>query len=168
MSLSFRSRDYDAVVIGAGFYGASVAVYLSDAGARVALLDRGPDMLTRASYANQARVHNGYHYPRSFLTGLRASVNFPRFVADFQDCIHDSFEQIYAIPHSNTKVSAHQFRSFCRRIGAWMSPAPSSIMRLFEPLMIDAAYLVREFAFDAGRLRERLRELLSSSNVDLF
>jgi glycine/D-amino acid oxidase-like deaminating enzyme len=166
--MNLRSRDYDAIVIGAGFYGASIAVYLSDAGARVALLDRGPDLLTRASYANQARVHNGYHYPRSFLTGLRASVNFPRFVADFQDCIHDSFEQVYAIPHSNTKVSAHQFRSFCRRIGVWMAPAPPSIMRLFEPLMIDAAFLVREFAFDAGRLRERLRELLAGSNVDFF
>ena len=28
------------------------------------------DLMQRASYANQARVHNGYHYPRSLLTAL--------------------------------------------------------------------------------------------------
>src|SRR4051812_41394861 len=100
-------KEYDAIVIGGGFFGASIALHLSEGGARVAVLEREADLMTRASYANQARVHNGYHYPRSFLTGLRSAVNFPKFVLEFKDCIHDSFDQIYAIPHANTKVNAH-------------------------------------------------------------
>jgi L-2-hydroxyglutarate oxidase LhgO len=73
---------YDAIVIGGGFYGCSLALALASRFHRVAVLEQRPELMSRASYVNQARVHNGYHYPRSFLTALRSSVNFPRFVSD--------------------------------------------------------------------------------------
>ena len=57
----------DAVIIGGGFYGAAIAVYLAKQRGlkRITLIEREPTLLARASYNNQARVHNGYHYPRS-------------------------------------------------------------------------------------------------------
>jgi glycine/D-amino acid oxidase-like deaminating enzyme len=48
-------------IIGGGFYGCSVAEYLARKGATVILFERSSDLLTRASYTNQARLHNGYH-----------------------------------------------------------------------------------------------------------
>ena len=66
-----------AVVIGGGFYGCMLAAHLRQAGGRVVLCEKHDDILERASHTNQARVHNGYHYPRSMLTGLRSRVNFP-------------------------------------------------------------------------------------------
>ena len=55
----------DAVVIGGGFYGASIAIYLAKNRGlkKVVLVEKEKKLLTRASYNNQARVHNGYHYP---------------------------------------------------------------------------------------------------------
>jgi len=62
----------DAVIIGAGFYGSAIAIYLArERGLKnIVLIERESALMLRASYNNQARVHNGYHYPRSFTTGL--------------------------------------------------------------------------------------------------
>ena len=70
MSVIKRNDILDAVVIGGGFYGCAIAIYLvKQRGLKqVHLVEREPGILTRASYNNQARVHNGYHYPRSFTT----------------------------------------------------------------------------------------------------
>jgi len=72
-----------AAVIGGGFFGCSLALALRARGERVTLLEREANLMVRASANNQARVHGGYHYPRSILTGLRSRLNYPRFVAEF-------------------------------------------------------------------------------------
>ena len=63
------NSQQDAVIIGGGFYGSSIAIYLAKQRGfkRITLIEREAELLSRASYNNQARVHNGYHYPRSFL-----------------------------------------------------------------------------------------------------
>src|SRR5438093_333836 len=91
------SELWDAVVIGGGFYGMMVAEFLARRRQRVLLCEREADFMQRASYVNQARVHQGYHYPRSILTALRSRINFQRFVGDFPECIESSFEKLYAI-----------------------------------------------------------------------
>ncbi len=72
--------DADVAVIGAGFFGCEIALQLRRLGVpRVLLLDREAAILRRASAVNQARVHNGYHYPRAVLTALRARKLRPLF-----------------------------------------------------------------------------------------
>lgn len=39
--------------------------------------------LQRASFINQARVHNGYHYPRSVSTASKSAHYYERFVRTF-------------------------------------------------------------------------------------
>src|SRR5207245_10217691 len=84
-----------SVVVGGGFFGCALALALRERGQRVTLIEREPDLLQRASALNQARVHGGYHYPRSILTGLRSRVNCPRFLADFPGCVDRSFRHYY-------------------------------------------------------------------------
>ena len=76
----------DAVVIGGGFYGTAIASYLVRTRGlrRVLLVEREPVLLSRASFHNQARVHNGYHYPRSFTTAYRSRVNLPSLPAPYR------------------------------------------------------------------------------------
>ncbi|WP_431274094.1 FAD-dependent oxidoreductase [Variovorax ureilyticus] len=80
---------FDAIVIGGGFYGATIAIYLTEHRGlkRVALIERESGLMRRASHNNQARVHNGYHYPRSFITAFRSRVNLPRFVRDWPEIV---------------------------------------------------------------------------------
>jgi glycine/D-amino acid oxidase-like deaminating enzyme len=160
----------DAVIIGGGFYGSAIAIYLAKTRGlrKVILLEREPELLLRASYNNQARVHNGYHYPRSFTTAFRSQVNLPRFVRDWPQAIKSDFVKLYAIARRNSKVSAKQFERFCNEIGAKIKPAESSLRRLFEPRLIEDVFLVEEYAFDSTRLAEWAVEELRNTGVEVY
>lgn len=145
---------YDAVVIGGGFYGCVIAVYLArERGLRrIMLVEREASLMSRASYSNQARIHNGYHYPRSLTTAWRSRVNFPRFIEDWPQAAMADFLKVYAIARRGSKVTARQFERFCQEIGARLRPADRSVAELFHPALIERAYLVEEHAFDTRKL----------------
>lgn len=154
MMVGETAADFDAVVIGGGFYGAAVATYLvSQRGLkRILLVEREAALMKRASYNNQARVHNGYHYPRSFTTAYRSRINLPRFVRDWPQVVKQDFTKLYAIARRNSKVTARQFERFCREIGASISPAEPALRDLFESHLIEAVFQVEEYAFDSSKL----------------
>ena len=152
----------DAVVIGGGFYGAVIALYLARQRRlkRVCLLEREAALLQRASYNNQARVHNGYHYPRSFTTAYRSRINLPKFVRDWPEAVNTDFIKLYAIARRNSKVTSKQFERFCREINAQLERAHAPLRALFEPRLIEDVFVVREYAFDSSKLAAwALREL---------
>src|SRR3954452_11441067 len=124
---------WDAVIVGGGFYGLYLAEFLAARVGRVLLCERGPDLMRRASYANQARVHNGYHYPRSILTSVRSRQNYDRFRAEYSDCVFEGFDHYYAIARNDSKTTAAQFLQFCSRVDAPASPAPDAVRELFDP-----------------------------------
>jgi len=159
--------EYDAVIIGGGFYGCCLALSLAGRLPRILVLERESDLLTRASYVNQARVHNGYHYPRSLLTAMRSAVNYPRFIKEFEDCVDRSFLQVYAIARSSSKVTAYQFRKFCEQVRIPVRPAPASITKLFNPALIEAAFATEECAFNAAKLRARMLTKLQEAGVSV-
>src|SRR5271154_1947585 len=162
-----EDADADALVIGAGFFGCHVALQLRRMGmARVVLADRELGILRRASYANQARVHNGYHYPRSLGTATRSRQNFARFCADHPFAIAAGFEKIYAIARQS-RVGASQFATFCARIGAPCQESPAHLRQLFDSNLIDAAFLTQEVAFDAAALAQDLLRRLDAAGVEL-
>ena len=159
----------DAVIIGGGFYGAAIAIYLArNRGfSKVVLLERGPVMLGRASYNNQARVHNGYHYPRIFTTAFRSRINLPRFVRDHPAAVKQDFTKLYAIARKGSKVTARQFQRFCREIGAPLETAPSALRKLFVPRLIEEVFCVEEFAFDSTKLAGWARDELAVAGVEV-
>ncbi|MBG3876440.1 FAD-binding oxidoreductase [Desulfovibrio oxamicus] len=158
----------DAVVIGGGFYGACLALLLRRLYPRVLLAEKEDDLLQRASYINQARVHAGFHYPRNLVTAYRSLVNFPRFVADFRHAIMRDFTKVYAVARLNSKVNAHRFHEMFRRMKAPIKPAPAHLASLFNPELVERAFLVREYAFDASVLKGILRRRLEAEGVELL
>lgn len=161
--------EADAVIIGGGFYGCAIAVYLARTRGfrRVILIEREPALLARASYNNQARVHNGYHYPRSFTTAFRSRVNLPRFLRDWPQAVERDFVKLYAIARRNSKVTSQQFERFCSEIGAKIKPADVGLTRLFEPRLIEAVFLVEEYAFDATQLARWAVKALQDAGVEV-
>jgi len=158
----------DRLVVGGGFYGAYLALDSARrSGRRTVLLERDGALLGRASYANQARVHHGYHYPRSVVTAVRSRINLPRFRDEFSDCIDGNFQKLYAIARGFSKVNARQFSRFCERIEAPLEPAPDAIRELFDSERIEEVFLVEEPAFDAAALREKLIPELARYEVDV-
>ncbi len=142
-----------------------IAAHAASGGASVAVIEQAPSLLTRASLANQARIHNGYHYPRSFTTGWRSHENYRRFVTDFPDCVHDGSLSVYAIARSGSKTTARQFERFCRVMGAPARPARPAVAKLFSTRLVEAVFEVEEAAFDALRLREQLETRLLDRGI---
>ena len=164
---SGQPSDYHHIIVGGGVYGCYLALKLVEIHpkTRVLLVEREKDLLLRASYNNQARIHNGYHYPRSLLTALRSRINFPRFAQEFSECVVKDFEKLYAIATHRSNVTAAQFYQFCQRIGAAIRPAPARYRKLFNPEFVEEVFLVEEYAFDAERLRALLKHRLVDSGV---
>lgn len=154
---------FDAVVIGGGFYGLSVAWHLRRGLGltSVAVVEKEPEFMTRASAVNQARVHRGYHYPRSILTAYRSNVNLPSFIDDYRDAIVDDFVHYYAVARTLSQTNGRQFEAFSRRIGAPIAQAPTHVRALFDPARIDGVFEVSEPAFDWRILRRVLLERIS-------
>ncbi|MEO6877528.1 MAG: FAD-dependent oxidoreductase [Gemmatimonadaceae bacterium] len=161
------ATEYDTVVIGGGFYGTRLALEMRRRGGRVLLVERDARLLGRASLRNQARVHNGYHYPRSILTSLRSRLNYSRFLDEYGECADRSFPHYYAVARGMSKITAAQFTAFCRRIGAPLMPAPAVVSKLFDTSRIDAAFEVQECAFDADKLRARMSHDLEAAGVEV-
>lgn len=154
----------DAVVIGGGFYGLRIALFLRESLGfrRVTVLESSEDLMNRASYVNQARVHNGYHYPRSILTAYRSQVNFPSFADEYRDAVIDDFAHYYGIARTLSKTNARQFELFCRRIGSFIADAPPSITKLFDQRRIEKLFLVKEPSFDSRILRAILLDRIEA------
>lgn len=157
---------HDVVVIGGGFYGCRIALEMRKAGFEVLLLEQEKGLLQRASYHNQARVHNGYHYPLSITTALRSRINFPRFIEEYASCVEKGFEKYYAISKFQSNISAEQFKVFCKEIGAPLKKAPADIRALFNPDLIEEVFTVQEYAFNADKLRETVAAQLEEAGVE--
>lgn len=163
------SLDYDAVIIGGGFYGAAIAAHFArQHHFSVALIERENALLTRSSYSNQARIHNGYHYPRSFTTAFRSRLRFPNFSRDWPKAVRRDFTKLYAVARRNSKVTARQFIRFCHDIGARIEPADSDLKKLFDPRLIEDVFLVEECAFDARELAAWAKHELETHRVKIL
>jgi glycine/D-amino acid oxidase-like deaminating enzyme len=157
----------DVLVIGAGFFGLYLAEFLAKRFPRVMICERGAEPMRRASYHNQARVHHGYHYPRSLLTAQRSAVNFPRFVAEFGPAVDSSFDKLYAIARQGSKTSAEQFYQVFRRIGAPIEIAKPHHARWFDAVTVEQVFLTKEFAFNADALRKIMLARIAKAGVEL-
>lgn len=157
----------DVLVIGGGFYGTYISEHFAKMGKNVILCEKEEDLMLRASFSNQARVHNGYHYPRSVLTALKSRISFPRFNEEFKECIDDSFDKYYLIGKSLSKITASQFQGFCKRIGAPCEPAPKSIKDLSNQKLVEDTFKTIEYAFDAVKLRKVMLARLQNVGVEI-
>ena len=158
---------YKALVIGGGFYGARIALHLSQhlGFSKVAIIEQAPHLFQHASYGNQARVHSGFHYPRSLITAYRSQINYPRFMAEYKDAVLDDCLSLYAVSKKNSKVNAGQFRRFCATIKAPLAKPSKAQRDLFNADKIDDVFLVEEKVFDARKLANILEQNLTQAGV---
>lgn len=158
---------YDKIIIGAGFYGIYSAVHCGKRGQKILVLEYDNEPFKRATYINQARVHMGYHYPRSYSTAIKSAKYFERFNHDYSFCIHNKFEQIYATSADFSWTDAKQFRKFCKAADIRCDEVP--IEKYFKKGMCDGAFLTEEYTYDAQILKEHLLdELRRLDNVTLL
>lgn len=153
-------QTYDKIIIGAGMYGLYAAESCSARGEHVLVLECGSAPFTRATYINQARIHMGYHYPRSYSTAIKSAEYFERFCRDYAFCILSDFDQIYATSSQFSWTNADQFIKFCKDAGIPFKERNPN--EYFNPGMCDGAFLTKEYTYDAAILRDYFLDKLNS------
>jgi glycine/D-amino acid oxidase-like deaminating enzyme len=162
-----QREQYDRVVIGAGIFGLYAALLFARKGLRVLVVEKERGPLMRASHVNQARIHRGYHYPRSLSTAEATAHYVERFITEFPFAVNGSFKQIYAIAKNFSYTNATEYEKFCAR--AKIPCEKIDTAGYFNPTMIEAAYTTEEYGFDASAMRTYLvRELEQFGSVDFW
>jgi 2-polyprenyl-6-methoxyphenol hydroxylase-like FAD-dependent oxidoreductase len=146
--------------VGGGIFGCYAALYLSGKGHRICLVESEGRLFTKASIVNQARLHSGYHYPRSVATALMSDDNKARFTEEHRPFINFEFEKYYAIDQYASFTDAAQFERFCQFIGIRCERVHRHPLFNFERM--EALYLTTEYSFDpmliAGYYQQKVEE----------
>lgn len=148
-------------VVGAGIYGITVALNLSDK-YNVDLFEMQNDILTSASRINQLRLHRGYHYPRSAETVVSSLKSVEEFKKEYPDTVIKSFERYYCIAKENSLTSADKFIRFMEQFSLefqYKNP------RIIDTRSIDVCVQVKESSLDPEMLYRTCWERLKRKNV---
>lgn len=149
---------YDKIIIGAGLYGLYSALFCVKQKEKVLVLEYDNEPFKRATYINQARVHMGYHYPRSYSTAIKSAHYFDRFNNDYGFCVHSEFEKIYATSKAFSWTNAEQFQKFCGRANIKCNRISPEIY--FKKNLCDGAFITKEYTYDAQILKQYFLEEL--------
>lgn len=155
------------IIIGGGLYGLYSALFCAKRGDSVVVLECDDTWFKRSTYVNQARVHMGYHYPRSISTALKSRGYFDRFNRDFGFCINREFKKIYALSTNFSWTTSEQFKKFCT--DSQIDFDEINPATYFNDDMCEGAYLTQEYTYDAGLLRDYfLSEASKYDNLTLM
>ena len=156
---------YEKIIIGAGIYGLYAALHSARKGQSVLVLERDPQPFSRSVYINQARVHQGYHYPRSLSTAMKSAGYFERFCRDYAFCINREFDQIYATSSQYSWSDGKQFKEFCKAAGI-----PCEVLypgNYFKKGMCDGVFRTREYTYDAMILKDYFLDELAKHPTEV-
>lgn len=152
--------SFDKIIIGAGLYGLYAAERCGRRGEKVLVLEYDDGAFQRATFINQARVHMGYHYPRSYATAIKSAGYFKRFNEDYGFSILSKFDQVYATSAHFSWSDARQFVKFCHDAKIRCDEVP--VGKYFKKDMCDGAFLTEEYTYDAQILKQYMLERIAS------
>lgn len=152
-------RKYDKIIIGDGLYGLYSALFCCRRGQNVIVLECDSTPFRRATYINQARVHQGYHYPRSISTAMKSAGYFERFNKDYAFCVNKEFDQIYATSAEYSWSNGKQFKEFCKAANIPCEELHPG--NYFKDGMCDGVFRTREYTYDAMILKDYFMEELA-------
>lgn len=137
---------FDFVVVGGGIFGCYAALYLAGKGGKVCLLEKETRLFQKASLVNQARLHGGYHYPRSMATAALSDEHKARFTVEHRPFVNFSLENFYAIDRFGSFTDPPQFERFCQYLDLRCERITEHPLFNFERL--DRLYRTEEYSFD--------------------
>lgn len=162
--MSSNHGKKNIAVIGGGFFGATTACVLAEAGYAVTLFEKSADLLQAASGINQFRLHRGYHYPRSAETARECADAEQIFLQEFPGLVSFENDHYYCIAKEGSKISPEDFRTFCDSVSLEYEEAHAPVVDARQVLW---SIKVREGLIRVDAARAYLRERLERAGVTL-
>jgi hypothetical protein len=154
------------IVIGAGIFGITVALTLSENNYDVTLVEREDDIMNKASKCNHNRLHFGFHYPRSEKTAKQSLEGYDLFYKNFSDSIVKNFPNYYLI-EKNSKINKDNFKIFCDKLNlSYRELFPKNIE--INKNNITFCAITKEPIFDFNSIKNDLYNRLKKSKINLI
>ena len=151
-----------ALVVGAGVFGLSGALALTNYGFQVDVKEKSDNILNGASSINQYRLHKGYHYPRSKETAQECLDGLKTFKRKYQDCVvNGSITHMYSISSEDSMVSGKEYKEF-------LDDMNLSYEEREPGLNCDLTIVANEELFSPEQLTLSLHKKLYSSGVKVY
>lgn len=160
-SSHFSIPTFTHCIVGGGIFGCYAALYLARKGAKVALLEKESRLFQKASLVNQARLHAGYHYPRSVATAALSDEHKARFTIEHQAFVNGAFEKFYAVDRYGSFTDARQFERFCGYLDIRCERVEEH--PLFNFHRFEALYRTEERSFDPILLQQFYTEQVEAN-----
>lgn len=154
------------IVVGAGIFGITTSLTLSENGYNVTLVEGEDDIMCMASKCNHNRLHFGFHYPRSIKTAKQSLDGYDLFYNNFFKSISGGFPNYYLIEKGG-KISSDEFKSFCNEINIkYKESEPKDINVNMDNITLST--LTDEPIFDFESIKLDLMDRLNKSKVKLI
>lgn len=151
--------EYGKIILGAGLYGLYAAKFCGGKGEQILVLEHDKEPFSRATYVNQARIHEGYHYCRSYSTATKSAGYFDRFNDDHGFCVVSDYQSIYGIASRYSWTNAQQFGKFCE--AARIKCIRMDPDLYFKPGLCEGAFDTCEYAYDQAELKKYYMQALA-------
>ena len=145
-------------IIGAGWYGCHIGLYLKNEGHKVKIFDKENDIFQGSSGYNQFRLHSGFHYPRSVDTINEIKINYIRFAKYYKKFIHFPKINIYCIAKKKSLIDS---KTYDILINAHKLKAKKKIFSFLEN--IDVAYNCNEGVLQNEKIKNFYKKELKKN-----
>lgn len=156
-------------VVGGGVFGCATALDLAANGLDVELFESDTDLLTGSTARNMARLHSGYHYPRSISTAAASRDSAACFTERWPEAVRHDAKHWYALA-LDSKVSPAEYRRFLEQALLDYEEVGRSAGQLVRPPQLHTADMVvraQEAFVDVDVLRRLMRREMSRASVSL-
>lgn len=102
-------KKKNILIIGAGWYGCHIGLYLKKKGHKIKILDKEKEIFKGSSGYNQFRLHSGFHYPRSAETIKEIKINYKKFLKFYKRFVYFPKKNIYCIARKKSLIDAKTY-----------------------------------------------------------
>tara|TARA_A100001011_G_scaffold346709_1_gene383290 strand:- start:610 stop:1644 length:1035 start_codon:yes stop_codon:yes gene_type:complete len=148
-------------IIGAGFFGLTVGLFLSKKH-KVEIFEKKSSIMQGASFGNQLRFHHGYHYPRSQKTVSEINKSKDLFYNYYGQDIFGKTSNYYLIANKS-KVNFIRYKSFLNRNKLTFRILKNSFNKRF----IENHIVSNEKILDYFKFKEKIIKKIRNSNLKI-
>ena len=119
MNEAKNSSEMNIAIIGGGWVGCHLAIFLNNQGHNVVIFEKNDDIMKNVSGTFGIRLHAGPHYPRSSATRADIRKSFVQFVSEYPDLVVKHKYSIYALGASDadgkrSKIDKKLYDQVCK------------------------------------------------------
>lgn len=145
-------------IVGGGIYGCHIAATLKSLGVEVDLFEARERLLEGASGNNQFRLHQGFHYARSFSTRVQSRDGYHRFKERYSRFSRPVLRNLYGVVEKESYLDFRTYRGIMSGSGLdFADVSPSE----FDLLGIEGMISTSEEVLQISNLRKYFTDLLS-------